>query len=767
MIDHQTRKAFSIVFFVSLLILCGCFYIRASAVLAQEKIIGRESINQQIAVSGQVRVIVSFNVQNYQSLLNEANQTSAVARQDSLAMAAAQHADAALAQAVAAAGDQILAHIKGQNYTINRRLTYQPALGLTVDQATVNLLESHPEVISIMEDVPVPLPTPTPDSRNVSPEKIHFSPDISKPLLKESVPLVGADKSWDLGYSGTGWYVAVLDTGVRLSHQMFTGKKMVEACFSQNYTDTTGPYTSKSACPNGQNTQYGEGSASNPVGATNPDWLNFNHGTHVAGIAIGNAAADKGVAKDADIIAIQIFAYFTKYGQVLSWSSDQLAALDYVYGLRLNYNIAAVNMSLGGGRYTDYCDDKPLKKPIDNLRGAGIPVVIASGNSGYCDAYNSPACISSAISVGSSDKYDVESYFNNWLTGHISLFAPGQSIKSAYPMSDTAYTYMSGTSMATPHVAGAWTILKQKYPEARVDAILNRLVATTKPVTLQCANQPEGSTYYRRIQIDKALTTYVYGPTAKAGPNQSVTEGSTVTLDASGSSTTSGRIVSYIWSQISGPLVTLSDTAAAKPTFVAPPLIANSTVSFGFSLMIKDSNGLWDQAQVTVTVNSLSHKPGNLPGTAYPVVTSNGKIIGMSVDGRNAFVALTGIDPATLANTNGKPLNLPYGLFNIKVRTATAGDTAKMTIYLPEYQNPFSFKYYKYVDPIGYYDFSDQAILQSDYQTVILTLVDGGAGDVDGTANKTIDDPSGPAIVTPDGSSVSSGEGGCFVSVLK
>jgi subtilisin family serine protease len=269
---------------------------------------------------------------------------------------------------------------------------------------------------------------------------------VDPPTLGESVSLIGADAAWDLGYTGAGWYVAILDTGIRRTHEFFQGKTIVEACFSNG-----------GDCPNGQTEMAGPGAAAHYENI----YQGWDHGTHVAGIATGNKGTYFGVAKDSHIIAIQIFSRFSadECGGtpcVMSWSSDQLKALEYVYLLRGTYSIASVNMSLGGGSYSTYCDTDSRKSAIDNLRAVNIATVIATGNNGYCGYVSSPSCISTAVAVGATDKTDVEAYYSNWSVALQDLFAPGSSIRSSTGDSDNSYESWSGTSMATPHVAGAW-----------------------------------------------------------------------------------------------------------------------------------------------------------------------------------------------------------------------------------------------------------------------------------------------------------------------
>ena len=96
-----------------------------------------------------------------------------------------------------------------------------------------------------------------------------------------------------------------------------------------------------------------------------------------------------------------------------SFTSDQIKGLERVLALSATLKIASVNMSLGGGKSTTDCDTDARKAVIDNLRAAGIATVIASGNDGFSDGVSFPACISSAVTVGSTTKADAVSGFSN------------------------------------------------------------------------------------------------------------------------------------------------------------------------------------------------------------------------------------------------------------------------------------------------------------------------------------------------------------------
>jgi glucose/arabinose dehydrogenase len=208
-------------------------------------------------------------------------------------------------------------------------------------------------------------------------------------------------------------------------------------------------------------------------------------------------------------MAIQVFSRFSgsdcdATGQnpcALAYTSDLIAAMEHVHDMREQHPVAAVNMSLGGGVFLSAAecdaDNGPTKAIVDLLRSVGVATVISAGNNGASNGISAPGCISSAISVGSTTKANVISSFSN-SAAFLSLLAPGSSIRSSVP--GGGFAYFSGTSMAAPHVAGAWAVIKQKNPIATVAAILDALAATGMSVT-----NPNNGTAKPRIDVAGAV----------------------------------------------------------------------------------------------------------------------------------------------------------------------------------------------------------------------------------------------------------------------
>jgi len=355
-------------------------------------------------------------------------------------------------------------------------MTYLPFVSMNVNSAALKQLEKNPHVTSITSDI------------------------LYRPTLLDSSPLIGADDAWISGYSGEGKIIAILDTGVDKNHSFLDDKVISEACYS-----TTSGTSSFAYCASGSTA---------PDSGSPCSSYDCDHGTHVAGIAAGNGNSAgvgfSGVARNANLVAIQVFSQFNSTaacGSIapcsLAYLSDISAGLDRVYDLVANQglNIVSVNLSLGGANYTNQaaCDAAyPLMtSSIALLKAVDVAVVASSGNDGDISAINHPACITGAIAVGSTTKSDtVASYSNS--SPQVSLLSPGSQIFSSIP--NESYAYFSGTSMAAPQVAGAWAVVKDKFPSASVTDVEDALQTTGIPIT----DTRNGITK-PRIQVDAAL----------------------------------------------------------------------------------------------------------------------------------------------------------------------------------------------------------------------------------------------------------------------
>ncbi|MEU6164291.1 S8 family peptidase [Streptomyces tanashiensis] len=301
--------------------------------------------------------------------------------------------------------------------------------------------------------------------------------------LDRSVPQIGADKAWESGYDGSGVKIAVLDTGVDRTHDDLKTQVVGEKNFSAS------------------------ADAVDRVG----------HGTHVASIAVGTGARSggryKGVAPGAKVIS----------GKVLDdegFGDDSAVIAGMEWAAAEGADV--VNLSLGG---PDSPGVDPLEATVDRLTAEkGILFAIAAGNEGETgpSSVGSPGSADSALTVGAVDRNDRLAPFSS--TGPRAgdgavkpdVTAPGVAITAAAaagsaidtrpgtPHPAPGYLAIDGTSMATPHVAGAAAILKQRHPEWKSAELKGALTGSAKGGAYTAFQQGSG-----RIQVDKALTQSV------------------------------------------------------------------------------------------------------------------------------------------------------------------------------------------------------------------------------------------------------------------
>lgn len=228
--------------------------------------------------------------------------------------------------------------------------------------------------------------------------------------------------------TGSGVKAYIIDTGIRRTHTQFGSRAI-----------------------------HGFSAINDGRGSTDCN----GHGTHVAGTVGGSTW---GVAKAVTLVAVRVLSCSGSGS-----TSGVIAGVDWVRGNHGSGQPAVANMSLGGGA------SSALDTAVNNCINDGVSFAIAAGNSNANACNFSPARVGAAMTVGSTTSSDVRSSFSNFGTC-VDIFAPGSSITSAWSTSNTATNTISGTSMATPHVAGVAALFLQGTPSASPATVRNALV---------------------------------------------------------------------------------------------------------------------------------------------------------------------------------------------------------------------------------------------------------------------------------------------------
>lgn len=347
---------------------------------------------------------------------------------------------------------RVLAEVPAEEFSLIESYEVIPGLVGEVTAQGLQTLLAQPEVAGVALDLPV------------------------EAMLTESSQLIGADVVWqELGFTGAGINVAVLDTGIDPSHPDLLDNLVAQKCFNRG------------ACPPNNTDQSDSADDEN------------GHGTHIAGIISSRGErSPRGIAPEAGLVVVRVLG---RNGT--GFTSDVLAGLDWVITNHNQLNLKVINLSLGGGSYSGACDEADATTrlylhSIELARAAGITVFAASGNSGWADQMMAPACISGVISVGSTydtnlgvfsagstctednARLDQVSCFSN-SSSALDLLAPGAAILST--TLGNGQLSRSGTSMATAHGSGVAALMLQANPNLSSTELEMILKETGVPVT--------------------------------------------------------------------------------------------------------------------------------------------------------------------------------------------------------------------------------------------------------------------------------------------
>ena len=470
-------------------------------------------------------------------------------------------------------------------------------------------------------------------------ESVH----LNKPIyatLAESAPLVNATSVWQLkmngvNITGAGETVCVVDTGINYTHPAIAGRFLGGYDFVNNDND--------SMDDNG-------------------------HGTHVAGIVASNNLTYRGIAPEASLVGIKVL------NSVGSGSEgDVISGISWCVSNSTAYNISVISMSLAGGNYSAYCDDFeiPFRDAINAAVAKNISVIVASGNDGFTTNISVPACIQNATSVGSSTKADAISSFTN-RNALLDLLAPGSSITSSVPTGGCAncnpsgFATFSGTSMATPHVAAAFALVRQ-FKRLENGTILNpaQIENILKSRGTNISDSGTGLVFQRISLLAAIRSIDTLSPLLSVDSPQNATYNTTnITLSYSASDL---FLDTCVFTNTTGANTTLA--GCSNTTFTAAGQQNNITI------IVNDSTGHVNSSHVFFTIDTVVP----LLSVIFPENTSY-DATNISV---NYSAADTGIDRCWFTNTSGAAvfLNSPRGACS---NSSIAAETShyNITIYV-------------------------------------------------------------------------------------
>ncbi len=349
------------------------------------------------------------------------------------------------------------------------------------------------------------------------------------------------DEAYDYPGTGSGVTAYVLDSGIRLTHETFEGR----ASYGYDFVDED---------PEAQDCH--------------------GHGTHVAGTIGGE---EYGVAKDVELVALRVLGC-----DGTAPDRDAIEALDWVAQNADGPSVGNMSLTSGGAN----AEPQALREATRGAIQAGTQFAIAAGNAGRDACGISPGDTPEAVTLGATTRSDGRAGYSNY-GSCLDLFAPGSNITSASHTSDTGTATMSGTSMASPHAAGAIALYLEGHPDASPQESRDALVEAAQSGVV---GDPGSGSPNLLLNVSELGAPSEPGkPVAEFSADCSATE-PTCSFDASASTDDTG-IASYAWTFGDGQT---GGGATPTHTYAGPG-------SYEVTLTVTDDDGKTDTATRNVT----------------------------------------------------------------------------------------------------------------------------------------------------------------------
>ena len=649
--------------------------------------------------------------------------------------------------------DSITESLPAGSWSVAGETPTDPTANLIIDARALSVLQDRPGILRVQSALHEFYPAEVSSSEGLSSE-LGVSANLA--TMGASTPVTGA---WASGFKGAGKTVAVLDTGVQTDHPFLmngTAQKTIgEACFASAFGYST-------TCPGGAPMSVNEASkvgagAPCPVDIVTQGQKECNHGTHVAGIALGgDGTGNSGIAPEASLISVQVFSYKYATNTITSNTGDIDDALQWLYNRRADFpGLTAVNLSLGDGRlYTGFCNasEASTYSKVQQLLDVGIVTVVAAGNESRTTGVSAPACLQNVVTVSalaSGSGADLRANYSN-IGPQVNVFAPG-TLTSSIPCDGTAA--MQGTSMATPAVSGSIAILRQgtvgatvsllegsggpvagySQPSVKLNAAIVGLPGPTGPVTGVASGTQVAVSWTAGLPGSGALSSYKV--TAMPGGQSCTTSG--LTCSVTGLDATKSYVFTVVPTGTSGVGPGRSSAAIPMPNVPAAPadyvpltparLLDTRSISTGASTFDGNDLGCGAVGQGLPNVRTLEVEGrAGIPSTGVDAVAVN-----VTVVTPTASNYLT-VYPNGTPKPNASNINFVAGQNIPDMAIVRVGSDGKIAIYNESGSTQVI------VDVVGWFpDGSDYTGVDPQRLLDTRSVAQGGSSTIDGLYEAT------------------------------